>query len=116
MSASVVPTGSSVGGGSTGGAVATPSEVEAPLYRGVRGELPKAFWYEDKLGMLSAVDAGFMSTSLTPKTPIEYMQEDGPNVLWTLHPRMQSDAAFHRGADISPLSQVANEQEVLLPA
>jgi len=55
-----------------------------------------------------------MSTSRNERTPIEYM--DGAyNILWTLHPQAQSDAAYHRGADISMLSQFASEEEVLFP-
>lgn len=42
-------------------AVATPEEAEAPLYRGVRGELPRTFWVPDKQGMVCAVDMAFMS-------------------------------------------------------
>ena len=37
------------------------------------------------------------------------------NVLWELQPTVQSDAAYHRGADISMLSQFAGEKEVLFP-
>ena len=37
------------------------------------------------------------------------------NVLWVLHSREQSDSAYHRGADISLLSQFTNEEEVLFP-
>ena len=64
--------------------------------------------------MICAVDKAFMSTSLSRDTPIHYMG-DGNNVLWELEPQLQSDVAFHRGADISLLSQFAAEQEVLFP-
>ena len=33
-------------------AVTTPAEATQPLYRAVRGELPRAFWHEDKQGMM----------------------------------------------------------------
>ena len=66
----------------------------------------------DKQGMVCAVDMGFMSTSRNRMTPIEYMASDGAdNVLWCLHPDMESDSAYHRGADISRLSQFAGEEE-----
>eukprot|EP00747_Dinoflagellata_sp_TGD_P158627 gnl/TRDRNA2_/TRDRNA2_177828_c0_seq5.p1 gnl/TRDRNA2_/TRDRNA2_177828_c0~~gnl/TRDRNA2_/TRDRNA2_177828_c0_seq5.p1 ORF type:complete len:125 (-),score=11.00 gnl/TRDRNA2_/TRDRNA2_177828_c0_seq5:103-477(-) len=55
-----------------------------------------------------------MSTSRQRQTPINYMGSDS-NVLWELEPGKQSDVAFHRGADISMLSQYAGEQEVLFP-
>ena len=56
----------------------------------------------------------FMSTSRNRITPIEYMGS-GKNVLWELRPEKQSDAAYHRGADIKMLSQFAMEDEVLFP-
>ena len=37
------------------------------------------------------------------------------NVLWCLQPQMESDAAYHRGADVSLLSQFSGEQEVVFP-
>jgi len=55
-----------------------------------------------------------MSTSKQRETPVHYMG-DGPNVLWELEPGKPSDAAYHRGADISMLSQFAAENEVLFP-
>ena len=33
------------------------------------------------------------------------------NVLWNLKPTPESDAAYHRGADISRLSHFAGEEE-----
>ena len=35
--------------------------------------------------------------------------------MWLWQPREQSDDAFHRGADISMLSQFKEEEEVLFP-
>ena len=96
-------------------AVATPSEVEAPLYRGVRGELPKGFWLPDDQGLVCATDTAFMSTSRNRQTPVGFMTEGGPNLLWQLQPKKESDAAFHRGAGISMLSQFSEEEEVLFP-
>jgi len=86
-------------------AVSTPEEAVQPLFRGVRGELKNAFWTPDAQGMVCAVDIAFMSTSRNSHTPIEYMA-DGMNVLWELEPQLETDAAFHRGADISFVSCV----------
>lgn len=76
-------------------AVATPDECRQPLWRGVRGELPRSFWSPDENGKVVAVDMGFMSTSRNRETPIDYMAEgDGmKNVLWCLKPQPESDAA-----------------------
>ena len=93
-------------------AVSTEEEATAPLLRGVRGELPRTFWTPDEHGRICAVDMAFMSTSLSRSTPISYLG-DGDNVLWELEPQLQSDVAFHRGADISLLSQFAKEREVV---
>lgn len=92
-------------------AVATPEEATAPLWRGVRGELVRGFWVPDEQDMVCAVDMAFMSTSRHRQTPIDYMQSGGPNVLWELHPRPESDSAYHRGAEIAMLSQFAAERE-----
>jgi hypothetical protein len=64
--------------------------------------------------MISAVDSAFMSTSRNLATPVAYMSGD-VNVLWQLRSSAPSDDAFHRGADISLLSQYAHEDEVLFP-
>ena len=95
-------------------AVATPEEATAPLWRGVRGELPPSFWVRDSVGLVCAVKTAFMSTSRARATPIAYMGA-GPNVLWALQPRTESDAAYHTGADISLLSQFGREAETLFP-
>ena len=95
-------------------AVATPEELVAPLYRGLRGSLKKGFWIRDEMGMVVACDTAFMSTSRNRQTPIHYMGP-GDNVLWELRTKPESDAGFHRGADISMLSQFAGEDEVLFP-
>ena len=55
-----------------------------------------------------------MSTSRNRQTPIEYMGSGG-NVLWEMHPSLESDEAFHRGADVALLSQFESEAEVLFP-
>ena len=113
--------------------------LRRPLFRGVRGALPRSFWLPDEQGMVCAVDMGFMSTSRDRATPIRYMGEGKDNVLWHLRPqpatplepatrprsalphasslarRPQSDVAFHHGADIKLLSQFAAENEVLFP-
>jgi hypothetical protein len=95
-------------------AVATEEELSQPLFRGVRGELPKAFWVPDARGMVCATDCAFMSTSKNRSTPIDYMGP-GANVLWEIMPSAPTDDAYHRGADISMISQFAAEAEVLFP-
>ena len=95
-------------------AVATHEELTAPLYRGIRGSLKKGFWIPDEMGMVVACDTAFMSTSRNRQTPVHYMGA-GDNVLWELQTKPESDAGFHRGADISMLSQFAGEDEVLFP-
>ena len=84
------------------------------LYRAVRGELPPAFWDRDQQGLISATDVAFMSTSRNQRTPLNYMAGE-LNVLWELEASAPSDDAYHRGADISMLSQYAHEDEVLFP-
>ena len=57
-----------------------------------------------------------MCTSRNRQTPIDYMAvKPAENVLWCLQPQMESDAAYHRGADVSLLSQFSGEQEVVFP-
>ena len=68
----------------------------------------------DKQGIVVAVDLGFTSTSRDRRTPIAYMGHE-ENVLWCLQPQMESDASYHRGADVSLLSQFSGEQEVVFP-
>ena len=96
-------------------AVATSSEVGAPVWRGVRGALPKGFFEPDAHGHVAAVEMGFMSCSKRRHTPIEYMGAEGENVLWTILQSGEDDEGFHSGADISILSQFAAEEEVLFP-
>ena len=89
-----------------------PEEANTMLFRGVRGALDPSFWHSaDSMGLICAVDMAFMSTSKNEHTPIAYMGS-GQNVLWRLHSSGDSDAAFHRGADISMFSQFAGEDEV----
>ena len=49
--------------------VTTPVEAAQPLYRGVRGELPRAFWHVDKQGLITATDTAFMSCSKNEVSP-----------------------------------------------
>lgn len=95
-------------------AVASAEETSRLVFRGMRGELPKGFWVPDATGVVCAVDASFMSVSKFRGAPIAYMGP-GPNVLWAIHQSPQSDAGYHSGADISMLSQFANEEELLFP-
>ncbi len=95
--------------------VNTMEELEMPLYRAVRGELPNSFWASDELDLVSAVDTAFMSTSRDKTASKAYMDKNSKNVLWVLQPKPQSDSAFHCGASIRMLSQFENEDEVLFP-
>eukprot|EP00966_Prymnesium_polylepis_P290360 6707188-Prymnesium_polylepis.1 len=70
-----------------------------PLWRGVRGELPSAFWLPDAQGLIVATDTAFMSTSRVREIPIQYMSENEPNVLWELQPMAHTAEGFHQGAD-----------------
>ena len=96
-------------------AVVTHEEASHKLWRGVRGELERAFWLPDTNGKVCAVDMAFMSTSRDRTPPIEYMDAGGSNVLWQLHPTPESDSGFHRGANVEVLSQFAGEAECLFP-
>jgi hypothetical protein len=95
-------------------AITPDTKLGESLYRGVRGELPHTFWVKDSQGMVCAVDGGFLSTSKNKKTPISYMCK-GLNTLWVIKPKPESDTAYHRGAEVSQLSQFASEEEVLFP-
>lgn len=95
-------------------AVATADEVTEPLFRGVRGVLPKGFFDPDATGLVCATDTAFMSTSRRRYAPIMYM-DGGDNVLWKLRSSQESDSGFHSGADVSMLSQYAAEEETLFP-
>jgi len=95
-------------------ATVKPDEAREPLWRGVRGELPGGFWVQDKMGMVCAVESGFMSTSKNMTAPLKYM-EKGANVLWNLKPGPETDDGYHCGADIAMLSQFGAEAEVLFP-
>lgn len=95
--------------------IATPEEATTPLWRGVRGRLPTSFWMADDSGIMCAVDLAFMSTSRERQAPIDYMSADADNVMWALQPQVESDTAYHFGADISMLSQFGEEKEVLYP-
>ncbi len=93
-------------------AVVTPEEAAQPLYRGVRGELPRSFWLPDEKGMLVATETGFMSTSRSRSMPVGYLDPFGANLLWKIRPTAHSDSGFHHGAPVSLLSQFADEEEV----
>lgn len=97
-------------------AVSSPDELGVPSYRGIKGKLDASFWRPDPvLGRVVATEPGFLSTSRSRTTPIDYMLADAPNVLWELKPAPQSDTAYHVGADIAFLSQFPAEQECLYP-
>jgi hypothetical protein len=56
----------------------------ATVYRGVRGELPEAFWLRDAFGMVTATDFGFMSTSLDRVVSEGFLGSGGVCVLWEI--------------------------------
>mmetsp|Transcript_65874 Transcript_65874/g.77401 ORF Transcript_65874/g.77401 Transcript_65874/m.77401 type:complete len:690 (+) Transcript_65874:98-2167(+) len=94
-------------------AIVNDEELKAPLYRCIRGELPRIFWLTDEFNMLCATDGGFFSTS---RCQLEnYMELGDHNVMWNVLPSAEMDDAHHYGADISILSQFAAESEVLFP-
>ena len=95
-------------------AAATAEEAQRTLYRGVRGELDRSFFSKDRLGMIVATDATFMSTSTNRDTPLQYMSAE-KNVMWRLRASPETDDGFHYGADVSILSQFARENEILFP-
>lgn len=95
-------------------AAISPPLQNQKLYRGVRGDLPRTFWAEDEQGMICAVDGGFASTSKKQLTVEKYLGR-GNNIMWEIKTEPESDAGYHCGADVSKLSQFAEEEEVLFP-
>ena len=86
------------------------------VYRGVRGELPEAFWLKDAFGMITATDFGFMSTSLDRLVSEGFLGGAGArNVLWKIECSPETDDGFHSAADVSALSQFPAEREMLFP-
>jgi hypothetical protein len=85
------------------------------VYRGLRGELPEAFWLHDDFGFVTATDFAFMSTSLDVAVCKEYMRKTEPNVLWEIECSAETAEGFHSGADVSLLSQFPQEREMLFP-
>jgi len=91
-------------------------EANQPLWGGMVGELPPAFWTPPEgQRSLCAVTTTFMSCSRQRSEVVRCMQTEGENVLWALTPRPEDDVGFHRGANIELLSQFAEEQECLFP-
>ena len=87
----------------------------ATVYRGVRGELPEAFWLRDAFGMVTATDFGFMSTSLDRVVSEGFLGSGGVCVLWEIECGAETDDGFHSAADVSLLSQYPAEKEMLFP-
>ena len=85
----------------------------ATVYRGVRGELPEAFWLRDAFGMVTATDFGFMSTSLDRVVSEGFLGSGGVCVLWEIECGAETDDGFHSAADVSLLSQYPGEKEML---
>ena len=89
---------------------------EKLLYRGVKGKLPASFFVPDAQGMITAVDAGFMSTSDGVSTPLQYM-DSGVGVLFVMHCAAAEDSTGekHTGGLLQLLSQYPAETETLFP-
>ena len=85
------------------------------MFRGVRGELPEAFWLRDGFGMVTATDFGFMSTSLDRVVSEGFLGNSGKCVLWRIVCSEETDEGFHSAADVSLLSQYPAEKEMLFP-
>jgi hypothetical protein len=90
-------------------------EATASLYRGIRGELPEAFWLKDAFGMVTATDFAFMSTSMYSGVCTGFMSKAEKNVLWEIRCSEETSEGFHCGADVSLLSQFPAEKEILFP-
>jgi hypothetical protein len=85
------------------------------VFRGIRGELPEAFWLKDDFGDVTATDFAFMSTSVDIEVCKHYMDTKQHNVLWEVHCSDETTEGFHSGADVSMLSQYPEENEMLFP-
>jgi hypothetical protein len=90
-------------------------EASETVYRGVRGELPEAFWLKDAFGMVTATDFAFMSTSVDDNVCVGFMSKVDKNVLWEIRCSEETSEGFHCGADVSLLSQFPKEKEMLFP-
>ena len=88
------------------------------LFRGVRGELPGAFWLRDSKGGVTATDTAFMSTSMGQGECVKFLGEKASaseNLLWELQCGPEDATGFHSAADVQVLSQYPAEREVLFP-
>jgi hypothetical protein len=87
------------------------------VFRGLRGELPEAFWLRDAFGMVTATEFGFMSTSLGLAVSESFLpvSESGKCIMWEIVCSAETDEGFHSGADVSVLSQFPSEREMLFP-
>ena len=84
-------------------------------YRGLNGQLTKEFFIPDSFGMMAFSDFGFFSTS-TDDQQIKAFYSENQNHLIIKINQMNSDiTGNHRGVDISWLSLVNSEKEVLFP-
>lgn len=84
-------------------------------FRGIRGELPEAFWLKDDFGFVVATDFAFMSTSDDEAVCKQYMSHCETNVLFDIQCTEEETEGFHSGADVSMLSQFPAERETLFP-
>jgi hypothetical protein len=88
----------------------------AMVCRGVRGELPEAFWLRDAFGMVAATDFGFMSTPFDRAVSEGFLGiGGGVCVLWEIECSAETGDGFHSAAGVSLLSQHPAEKEMLFP-
>jgi hypothetical protein len=85
------------------------------VYRGIRGELPTAFWLRDEFGYITATDFAYMSTSLKQDVCTQFMDSNGQNLLWEIQCTGEDAEGYHCGADVSLVSQWPKENEILFP-
>ena len=65
------------------------------------------------MGVVTATDFAFMSTSEERSVCEEFMDPKQRNVLWELECGPETAEGFHCGADVSILSQWPKEREIL---
>ena len=83
----------------------------ATVYRGVAGGvLPKQFWSPNEHGVMGGIELGFMSTTTQREVALKYMRQSGKAAKMVFEIRM---GMIDRGADLTPLSQFPDEEEIL---
>mmetsp|Transcript_74735 Transcript_74735/g.206117 ORF Transcript_74735/g.206117 Transcript_74735/m.206117 type:complete len:507 (-) Transcript_74735:139-1659(-) len=79
------------------------------VYCGASGVLPEDFWRENDHGVKGGVELGFMSTTTSRATAIEYANQQTPTAKMLFEIKM---GMIDRGADLGCLSQF-DENEIL---